>query len=244
VTAGVQVTGLITGTAVTQSATDTTADRLTKVGDFGPGSAAVPALPSSDFTAEMRTGFWRVTESAAVGHPTTEAYYLGALVSRVGGSESGLLGGHGVLTFRMSGATAANQRLRFGNRLTNTGSLNWVEIFHTGRILGTVSQSSGVPTGALIESGNNANGFYTRFANGLLICRHTLAAASGAAVTWTYPSAFSAAPDVTGNAVATVLSAVCLDTTPGTTSVTFSARDKTDARRADTCELIAIGRWF
>src|SRR5690606_26687025 len=37
-------------------------------------------------------------------------------------------------------------------------------------ILGTVSQSSGVPTGALIESGSNSNGSYVRFANGLQFC--------------------------------------------------------------------------
>lgn len=37
-------------------------------------------------------------------------------------------------------------------------------------ILGTVSQSAGVPTGAIIERGNNANGNYTKYADGTLIC--------------------------------------------------------------------------
>ncbi|UTA78965.1 hypothetical protein J4377_13485 [Halomonas sp. XH26] len=37
-------------------------------------------------------------------------------------------------------------------------------------ILGTVSQSDGVPTGAIIEQGSNANGRYTLFASGLSIC--------------------------------------------------------------------------
>lgn len=37
-------------------------------------------------------------------------------------------------------------------------------------ILGTVSQSSGVPTGAIIERGSNANGEYVRFADGTQIC--------------------------------------------------------------------------
>ncbi|AUF96721.1 hypothetical protein CXQ80_13190 [Pseudomonas sp. 02C 26] len=36
--------------------------------------------------------------------------------------------------------------------------------------LGTVSQASGVPTGALMEFGSNANGQYYRFANGLQVC--------------------------------------------------------------------------
>ncbi len=46
----------------------------------------------------------------------------------------------------------------------------WRELFHTGNILGTVSQSAGVPTGAIIERGSNANGEYSRFADGTQIC--------------------------------------------------------------------------
>lgn len=43
------------------------------------------------------------------------------------------------------------------------------ERFGKDNILGTVSQSAGVPTGALIEYGSNANGEYWRFAGGLQI---------------------------------------------------------------------------
>lgn len=70
------------------------------------------------------------------------------------------------------------------------------------RILGTVSQSAGVPTGAIIEAGSNANGYYTKFADGTMICRFvdagTLNAdeATGAIYrsdsfgTWTFPEEF------------------------------------------------------
>lgn len=37
-------------------------------------------------------------------------------------------------------------------------------------IVGTASQSSGVPTGAIIERGSNANGEYVRYADGTQIC--------------------------------------------------------------------------
>jgi hypothetical protein len=40
-------------------------------------------------------------------------------------------------------------------------------------ILGTVSQSSGVPTGAVLETGTNAGGTYVRFADGTQICWKT-----------------------------------------------------------------------
>lgn len=98
--------------------------------------------------------------------------------------------------------------------------------------------------GGVIERGSNANGKFTRWADGTMECWTTLAASTSVAVTWTYPYAFSAAPVVTGTAVATVLSGLCLDAAPGTTTATFSARDKTDARRADTCHLHAVGVWF
>lgn len=39
----------------------------------------------------------------------------------------------------------------------------------TAKILGAVSQVGGVPTGAVIESGTNANGTYVKFADGTLI---------------------------------------------------------------------------
>lgn len=37
-------------------------------------------------------------------------------------------------------------------------------------IVGTVSQSGGVPTGAIVERGSNANGEYVRWADGTQIC--------------------------------------------------------------------------
>jgi len=70
-----------------------------------------------------------------------------------------------------------------------------------------------------------------------------MTASDAAATTWTFPSAFIEAPVVTGNAIATVLSVPCLDAAPTTTAATFSARDKTDARRADVVHLHAVGRW-
>ncbi len=37
-------------------------------------------------------------------------------------------------------------------------------------ILGVVSQTAGIPTGAIIERGSNANGEYIKFADGTLVC--------------------------------------------------------------------------
>lgn len=67
------------------------------------------------------------------------------------------------------------------------------EFYRRANILGTVSQSSGVPTGAIIERGSNANGEYIRWADGTQIC-------------WTYKGATLSVGTTTGftfsNAVA------------------------------------------
>jgi hypothetical protein len=73
------------------------------------------------------------------------------------------------------------------------------------RGVGTVSQADGIPTGAIVQSGSNADGSYVRWADGTQICHHriTLGFVSSASLyaAWTFPQAFSAAPTV----VATVL---------------------------------------
>lgn len=66
-------------------------------------------------------------------------------------------------------------------------------------IIGTVAQSGGTPTGAIIERGTNANGDYVKFADGTLVCHSTtiaitLSSASGSA-TWTFPAAFAFTPN-------------------------------------------------
>jgi hypothetical protein len=44
------------------------------------------------------------------------------------------------------------------------------DVYGRSNILGTVSQSAGVPTGAIIQRGSNANGQFTRFADGTQDC--------------------------------------------------------------------------
>lgn len=64
------MTGLITGTAVTQSNEDTTADRLLKVGDFGLGSLAIGTLISNfDDTTLRPTGWYRFGGTATGARP-------------------------------------------------------------------------------------------------------------------------------------------------------------------------------
>lgn len=71
-----------------------------------------------------------------------------------------------------------------------------VKMLHTGNMVGTVSQSGGVPTltSAIIERGSNANGSYVKYADGTMICLYiaafTIPNSSELSVTWTFPSTF------------------------------------------------------
>lgn len=63
-------------------------------------------------------------------------------------------------------------------------------------IVGTVSQSGGTPTGAIIESGSNSNGQYTKYADGTMICSHivrmdTVLTSDILGGTWIFPMPFA-----------------------------------------------------
>ncbi len=114
-------------------------------------------------------------------------------------------------------------------------------------ILGTVAQSSGVPTGALVERGTNANGEYARYADGTQMCwlRNT-AIVAGVAYTWTYPAAF--ASTATTSVVATPASVTtprCAAALASATSATANVWTvATGAEVSAGVSLLAMGRWF
>jgi len=123
-------------------------------------------------------------------------------------------------------------------------------------ILGTVSQSAGVPTGAIIERGSNANGEYVRFADGTQICTFIYSESAydittaylggyrGGGVIWVYPSAFIAKPAV--QATPELLSGFgCgLGTQSTTQAVLFWFAAGSQAAADRMAALVAVGRWF
>lgn len=71
--------------------------------------------------------------------------------------------------------------------------------YTTDNILGTVSQSVGVPTGAIIERGTNANGEFAKFADGTLICNQRLPVSANVGPTnviWDFPAEYIVGPQV------------------------------------------------
>lgn len=132
-------------------------------------------------------------------------------------------------------------------------------------ILGTVSQTGGLPTGAMIESGMNSNGAYIRWADGTQICslagsiNPTMATASGALFSndeagqyvWTFPAAFVAAPTMSsGVSRATFDSRRIFITYNGDNPVTTTQAKLSFASTTSAGSLglrlhtVAFGRWF
>ncbi len=137
--------------------------------------------------------------------------------------------------------------------LTRDGS----QVFSRNNILATVSQTSGVPTGGIIERGSNADGEYVRYADGTQICvNYNVGSQStptilGAiyratnATTWTFPAAFAASPVVSGNVDDDLARWVSFDP-PSTTSVAYRQLNANVATK-DTSKrtrVMAVGRWF
>jgi hypothetical protein len=157
--------------------------------------------------------------------------------------------------------TAANDTAEF----RSLGAGNWICLRYSlasgnyGRtnVLGTVAQSAGVPTGALMESGSNANGSYWRFANGLQICIGSLASGGTATTqgsifissvaTGSFPIAFAAAPTVVASGLYNASGlgwATQATFSSATTWGNWAVYLGTTSGSLSTITLIAVGRWF
>ena len=110
-------------------------------------------------------------------------------------------------------------------------------------------------TGAIIERGTNANGEYTKFLDGTLICTRTVdntdtvsSAATGMFIGstfyWNYPQAFYAAPTFGAFAKAAgIVSFVSNNYSNAAQGSYFNVVASTQPSRVYTTWLMAIGRW-
>ena len=123
-----------------------------------------------------------------------------------------------------------------------------------GNLLGAVSQAGGVPTGAVIEHGSNADGDYVKFADGTLICTSpsftadaTTAVGSlycwAASQSWTFPEAFSSAPHVMAGGTDDATRSWGTAQTPTATAVSVNLMSAISATGC-TARFVAVGRWY
>ncbi|WP_370204645.1 hypothetical protein [Pararhodobacter marinus] len=200
---------LAAGPVVTTNPADANTGRLLKTGDGGllvDGSSGSVSLPPSNNLNALRTsGFFRY-DDVTTGKPDPVAGVVLHFVR---------IGGEGVSRHFQLHISHGNTDQIMGLRsMTGDGSWSdWYQIWTGKNLIGSVSQSGGVPTGALIERGSNGNGSFVRFADGTQLCWRSIddtttawSVAEGALfrrsspVTWVYPAAFAGAPSVMATA--------------------------------------------
>lgn len=230
---GVEVTGLLSGTAVQSTPTDTTVGRLMPVGAFGLG-AEMPQFVGDVDDQTLRTGFYFVGAAATGTKPAGTAF-------------GHMMVGHAAAGDRVHQTwvrESANGFRRWERYAVNGVWSAWAEVFHAGSVVGTVSEAGGVPTGAVIERGENANGNYTRFADGTQICEALILSSDTADTTWTFPAAFSAPPSVNVTAHASGARSTNVSSVVAA-SAGFGLWSGNGATRVvNNASLIAVGRWF
>jgi hypothetical protein len=122
----------------------------------------------------------------------------------------------------------------------------WTTLLTTDNIVSPVAMVGGKPSGGAMERGSNANGEYVKFADGTMICTHTIATSASAEVLWTYPAAFSKL----GALTATPLNTLNISQSPRFRAVDNANAElsifKSDNTRlaAPIVQLSAVGRWY
>lgn len=175
--------GELQGGLVQTDSLDGTSGRLMKTGAFGLGAVAPYLENWSVEDNSIAPGFYRYDAIAqsSTGGPTAVTRGLGGHIRRASGG--------GEAQFLICENTSDSSQALLGEFFTRrrvTGSWSvWKRGLTYDRILGTVNESGGVPTGTIFETDTNANGEYVRYADGTQIAWN-----SNAAITTT-PAAFT-----------------------------------------------------
>lgn len=236
---------------LTTSSSDVTAGRVLKVGDHGVGTdnTATGNAPTSTVLGDIPGNCFFSPEDAS---PSDFPSSLGMGVYPSGFSVKRSIGvsAQFVMTYGVAGTAGCAYRRRTGTNVWGP----WNRVYSSDTIVGTVSQASGIPSGAIIERGTGANGEFTKFADGTLHCWYlvpqvSFTAGSDGTFTWTFPT--SLISTATASILATVRSpastnsytvqklAAVINTTGDAT-----IRARFDATQNYTFSLLLIGRWY
>lgn len=121
-----------------------------------------------------------------------------------------------------------------------------------GNLLGPVSQVGGLPTGAVAETGMNANGRYVRYADGTQICQISKLVTAGAQDTfWYFPAAFAFPADPHRHTVTGTVSTsagtgayLAVGNVSNGTDIRVNALTGPGLRVVAFASLLAVGRWY
>ena len=117
-------------------------------------------------------------------------------------------------------------------------------VYAPGNILGAVSESSGVPTGAIIERGSNANGEFVKYADGTLLgfCNGFTGYTANVLVTRTLPAASFSVPYGGFQIVPATL--FDYQTAPIYLTSSSALFQSGNTRAQNTVFIFYVGRWY
>lgn len=166
--------------------------------EFGAGDR-VPAenLPATEWAAETVPQ----VEAEAGTETTRRAWTAQRVRQAIVAWWNGISSAWGRGFVASANDSAGRTALGLGSAATRTALGTTGSLYSRDSILGTVSQSGGIPTGAIIERGSNANGEYVKYADGTLECTiaapsMSVGASSKGVYVWNFPSSFSSVPVV------------------------------------------------
>lgn len=185
------------------------------------------------------------------GYPKALADEVNALVQQWGGTLAGLgsVSTENVVPVAKGGTGGTNPALaRSGLGLKSAAVAD---------IVGAVSQSGGVPTGAIVERGSNANGEYTKYADGTMICWRRDASITAVSITGnsggqffgshsvSFPAFFASVPFVAHSSIpagALTVPAYARGVSISSAVLTFGSALSVQSDQY--ISYIAVGRWF
>ena len=234
----------------TTSNIDTTAGRLLQPGAFGLGGSLTAINNWNTHDKSLNSNLLYTTTSSTTNNPFSD--WLGLISLNRSTNRVGFLG---VGTF-------GSPLLEVGYFDGSTTQVS--QAYLRNNLLGTVSQSAGIPTGAAMELGTNANGGYVRFANGLQICGRmdfsiSYNSDTRLSGTWTFPAAFSTLPFIAMSFLTPAVNytncgfgdmGTCGVFSGGTSSAVVGINRNTSTSTfgvnavADNVLVTAIGTWF
>jgi hypothetical protein len=267
------VDGTITGTAI-KPVNDTLFPDLGLLVPVGMDTSLIykgRILSGDDLNTIYEPGIYRINSSSdASGIANTPAQAAGAVLEVISPDSIRSRGARSLIIQRYTQRSGSGRTWTRTSLSTTVESFTaWREIYSQGTIIGTVSESSGVPTGAIIEQGSNANGEFVKFADGTMTCRFVFDAGSitafgtgtfidpyrTAAVTAPFPADFIALGDasvaVNGHSINESTASRRWATVSVRSRVTNEIRDVQVIRIGDNnhasttiVQVVVSGRWY